>query len=818
MKKLFITLTLAATGLCSFAQTGGKISGKIKDGGNQAVIDAAAISLLKANDSSLVKTSVTGKDGNFAFENVKDGDYLVLATSVGHAKVYSQPLHVTEGADLSAGTLQLIPVNKNLAEVVVTAKKQFVERKIDKTVINPEALISNTGTTAMEVLEKAPGVAVDKDGNISLKGKQGVIVMMDGKPTYMNSADLANYLRGLPSSTIDQIEIMTNPSAKYDASGNSGIINIKTKKNKQKGFNGSISTAYGQGVYPKTNNSINLNYRVGKINIFSTLSANYRENKNELDINRTYGNEDKTVRAIFAQETDTKRRNQNYNGKIGMDFYATKKTTLGFVFTGYTTPGRETGGSTSFLKSPQNIVDSIVTAQRIEKSKWRSGSLNFNVRHTFDSTGREISADFDIVQYKADRSQDFVNGVYNADFTPRYNDRLLGQLPSDIRIYSAKTDYTHPFKSGLKMEAGLKFSYVTTDNGANYFNMVNEEKLVDYTKTNHFKYKENINAAYVNFNKTVKKWGIQLGLRAENTNYEGLQSGNPTKPDSSFKRSYTSVFPTTYISYEMNSRNSFGFSFGRRINRPDYEDLNPFLFFIDKYTYEEGNPFLKPMYSNVFELSHTYKQFLTTTFNYSHTTDLFNETFRQSNQPDDSISTIVSRGNYGIVNNLSLSVNAQVKVAKWYTAMIYGEGRYQEFKGDLNGENLDVKSNNVAFNINNQFSFKKGWGAELSAFYRSKTTEGQMTIKALSQVDAAVKKDILKGKGSLRVSMRDVFGPMRNQGTMKFQNTDVRFTAQRDSRVVTLGFNYRFGKPIKGLKNRKSGGAGTEQDRIKGAN
>ncbi len=641
---------------------------------------------------------------------------------------------------------------------------------------------------------------------------------MDGKPTYMSSVDLANYLRGLPSSNIDQIEIMTNPSAKYDASGNSGIINIKTKKNKQKGFNGSIAATYGQGIYPKTNNSLNLNYRVGKINIFSTLSANYRKNINNLDIHRTYGNSDKSVRAIFEQKTITKRSNSNYNAKVGMDFYATKKTTLGIVLTGYTTPGKETGSSTSYLKSPFGVVDSIVTADRVENSTWKNGAINFNLRHSYDSTGKEISADLDFLQYKSGRNQNFVNGTYNPDFTNKYSDRLIGELPSNIKIYSAKIDYTQPITKALKMETGAKFSFVKTDNAADYFNMINQSKTADYTKTNHFKYQENVNAAYVNLNKTVKKWGFQLGLRAENTNYEGLQFGNPTKRDSSFKRSYTNVFPTSYVSYNANDKNQYSVSFGRRINRPDYEDLNPFLFFIDKYTYEEGNPFLKPMYSNVFELSHTYRQFLTTTFNYSHTTDLFNETFRQNNQPNDSISTIVSRGNYGIVNNISLSSNAEVKVAKWYTAMIYAEGRYQEFKGDLNGENLNIKSTNITVNLNNQFNFKQGWSGEVSGFYRSKGSEGQITIHDIMGFDAAVKKDVLKSKGSLRLSVREFTGPMKVNGNINFNNTKVNFTQKRDSRVVTLGFNYRFGKPIKGLKNRKSGGTGDEQNRVKSAN
>ncbi|MDB5200914.1 MAG: TonB-dependent receptor [Ferruginibacter sp.] len=821
MKQFLTLLALSGISLSSFAQSAGKISGAIKDGGNQKIIDAASVSLLRAKDSSLVKLSVADKDGNFSFENVKEGSYLVLATSVGHTKVYSQPIQLTAtSTNAETGTLQLVPVDKKLSEVIVTAKKPFIERKLDKMILNVEGSISNTGSTAMEVLEKAPGVSVDKDGNISLKGKQGVIVMIDGKPSYMAGADLANFLRSLPSSNLDQIEIMTNPSSKYDASGNSGIINIKTKKNKQKGFNGSMSLAYGQGVYSKTNNSLNLNYRVGKVNIFSTVSANYRKSFQQLDILRAYSNADKTPKAIFRQNTSTKKENYNYNAKIGMDFYATKKTTLGFVFTGYTTPGKEHGNSTSYLQSYTGVTDSIVTALRAENNKWKNGAINLNLRHSFDSTGRELTADVDYLQYKADKDQRFVNAIYNPDWTSRNSDILLGELPSDIKVYSAKLDYTHPLKKELKLETGAKFSYVTTDNDAGYFNMSNGIKTVDFKRTNRFTYKENVNALYVNLSKTIKKWGLQAGLRIENTNYKGHQFGNAQRLDldSSFSRSYTNAFPTTYISYNANDKNQFGFSYGRRINRPDYEDLNPFLFFLDKYTYGEGNPFLKPMYSNVVELSHTYHQWLTTNLNYSHTKDLFNETFRQNNQPDDSLSTIVRQGNYGISNNISLSVNAQLKIAKWFTSMIYTEARYQEFKGELNGENLNVQSKNFGVNINNQFTFKKGWSAEASGFYRTKASEGQMTIGAISQVSFGVKKDVLKNKGSLKLGVRDAFGPMKVHGNINFQNTAASFQQYNDNRVATLSFNYRFGKPIKGLKNRKSGGAGDEQNRIKSAN
>jgi len=485
------------------------------------------------------------------------------------------------------------------------------------------------------------------------------------------------------------------------------------------------------------------------------------------------------------------------------------------VLTGYTTPGNEKGYSTSFLKNNMGTLDSIVTAKREENSKWKNGAINFNLRHTFDSTGRELSADLDFLQYSSTKNQLFDNGTFNPDWTKKYNDQLAGELPSDIKVYSAKTDYSQTIKKGIKLETGLKLSYVTSDNNANYFNVVNNIKNIDWDKSNHFIYKENINAAYINFSKTVKKWGLQLGLRAENTNNQGNQFGNPDQiahPDSSFKTSYTNLFPTTYVSYNASEKNQYSFSLGRRINRPDYEDLNPFLFFLDKFTYGAGNPFLKSSYANVFEASHTYRQFLTTTLNYSSTKNLFNETFEQKG-----FATIVRQGNFGKVNNLSLSVNAQLKPVKGWNAMLYGEGRYQEFKGLLSNTNLNVRSTYYSFNINNQFAFGKGWSAELSGFYRTKAIEGQLIIHAISQVNAGVKKDILKGKGSLKLNVRDMLGPMLVKGNIDFQNTQASFNQQRDSRTIALNFNYRFGKPIKGLKNRKSGGANEEQGRIKSA-
>ncbi|HSC36277.1 MAG TPA: outer membrane beta-barrel family protein, partial [Chitinophagaceae bacterium] len=526
----------------------------------------------------------------------------------------------------------------------------------------------NVGATALEVLEKSPGITLDKDGNISLKGKQGVQVFIDGRPSYLSGAELVNLLRNMSASQLDQIEIMTNPPAKYDAAGNSGIINIKTKKNKVKGFNGNATVGYSQGVYWRTNENLNMNYRNGKLNAFMNYSFNKNNQFQELTIHRTYKESDgKTIKAQFDQVAFMPKNNINDNLKLGMDYFLSKKTTIGFVASGFINPSNDNNFNTSYLKNPSGQVDSIVKSSSMNHSTWKNGAVNLNFRHEYDSTGRELSADLDYSTYRSASNQDFVNASYYADWTSKGQANLVSSLPVNIDIYSAKMDYTQPLKKGAKLEAGVKSSYVNTDNAANYFNLIGGNEIADYDKTNRFQYKENINAAYLSLNVPIKKFGIQAGLRFENTNYKGHQLGNPQKADSAFTRTYNNLFPTVFFSYAANKNNQFGLSIGRRIDRPAYQDLNPFLFFIDNYTYQSGNPFLKPQYSNNVELSHTYKSFLTTTLNYSRTTNFFTETFEQKDY-----ATIVRRGNIGVRQNAGLSVSAQVPVTKWWTSVLYG--------------------------------------------------------------------------------------------------------------------------------------------------
>lgn len=824
MKHVLILMILTTMIFFGFAQIkNSRVSGSVIDG-NQKTIESATIALLRAKDSSTVKFAVAGKTGNFVFENIPEGKYIVVITAVGHQKGFSESFEVSDNNHaVQLKTIELVPQSKSMGAVTITAKRPFIEQKIDKMVINVESSVTSAGSSALDILEKSPGVTVDKDGNISLKGKQNVLVIMDGKPSYLSGADLVNYLRSLPSSAIDQIEIMTNPSAKYEASGNSGIINIKSKKNRKAGFNGSFTAGYQQGYFWKSNNSLNLNYRVGKVNFFANMSANKGNGFQKLDILRKFRNPStKDIEAIFEQESRMRNKNIFSNAKIGADYFVSNKTTLGIVTSGFLNPGKFSSKNTSYLKNANNVIDSIVYAQSSQNEDWKNGSVNFNFRHQFDSSGREITSDLDYITYRSGQDQNFFNTTYNPDWTQRQTETLRGNLPVNVDIYSAKMDYTQSLGKEARLEAGVKSSYVNTGNQANYFSITGNNEVPDYSKTNHFLYKENINAAYVSFNKQYKKLGMQLGLRFENTSYSGKQSGNPTRNDSSFKRNYGSLFPTVFFSYKENENNQFAFSFGRRIDRPAYQDLNPFLFFLDKFTYQAGNPFMKPQFTNNFELSHTFKNFLTTTLNYSRTVDYMNETFEQEEvNGSKTYATIVRQGNIGKRDAAGISVSAQIPVTKWWNASLYGNYNYNKFKGRLNGngEYIDISASNVLFNVNNQFKFQKGWSGEVSGFYRTKGVEGQIIIEPLGQLSAGVGKQILKNKGTLRFNIRDILYTNKVTGDINFENTLAHFVNSRDSRVASLSFTYRFGKPIKGMpQKRKVGGADDEQNRVKVGN
>jgi len=809
-----IITTLFFLAFSGYLQAQTTVKGSVQEEGS-GPLESASISLIRGTDTAAFKNEVSDIAGKFIFSAVPSGTYHIRVSAIGHSTLNGPNFNITRGATLELPVLNLKKQTSELQSVAVVLKRPFIEQRADRILVNVDASPANSGSSVMDILEKSPGVSVDKDGNISLKGKQGVTIMIDDRPTYMTGAQLAIYLKSLPSSAIDQLEIMSNPSAKYDAAGNSGIINIKTKKNKARGFNGSTTLIYTQGEYAKPGGSLNMNYRVNKFNIFFNGGYTYWQGFQNLDINRNYMDEGtKDINSIFTQHTHMKFISPEINLKVGMDYFLDSKTTLGIVLSGYQNNETDISQSYISLKNGNNVTDSLVQSFGNIHGKWSNGTANLNFRRQFDSGGRELTADVDYIYYKSSSNQMFQNYTFDPAMQPLSSNSLSGDLPSTINIYSFKTDYSHPFRHDFKLEAGLKTSFVATDNKANYFDVTGSTYVPDTSKTNYFVYHENINAAYVNLTKKYKKWSFQAGLRIENTNYDGHQYGNiytVINNDSSFKKSYVNAFPTAYISYQLNDKNSFNVNFGRRIDRPDYGDLNPFLFFLDEYTYQAGNPYLQPQISTNIELSHTYHNVLTTTLNYSNTQNFFAETFQQEGH-----ATIVRRGNIGRRENGGVAVSLNMPLTKWWNTTVYVNVNYNRFTGMLYGENLDVSGITGMGNMTNMFKFTNGWSAELSGWYRTSGIEGQILIQPLGQTSAAIAKQIMKEKASLKLGLRDMFYTQQVKGTIDFQETQATFHNSRDSRQLSLTFTYRFGQAIKGPQNnRHSGGADDESSRLK---
>lgn len=823
MKKLFALAAAVLTfTYAGFAQTNSRVKGEVKDE-SQKPLQGITVSLLRSKDSSLVKAAITDKSGGYLFESVKDGSYLLGITAVGYQKSFSQVVDVKEGSDLSIPVFSLAPEAKGLKEVTVTARKPLFEQKPDKMVVNVEASPTNAGANALEVLEKSPGVSVDKDGNISLKGKAGVQVFIDGKPAYLSGADLANYLRNLQGTQLDQIEIMTNPPAKYDAAGNSGIINIKTKKSKQMGYNVMATLGYSQGVYASNNQNLTFNYRKNKVNLFGTLSRNERNSFQKLSIQRKFIEESsKEVKSLFEQLSSMRQLNMSNNAKLGADFYVTKKTTIGATVNGFYNPGVFTNNSDIDIANPDGTLMSKANGFSKSKSQWRHFGSNINFRHVFDTTGKELTADVDYLNYNVSSSQNLMNKYFDPSGVPtNVPDNLLGSLPQLIRIYSGKADYLHPLKNGAKFEAGIKTSFVETDNNAVYDTLRNGMMILDSARSNHFVYTENINAAYVNYSKQLnKKWSAQLGLRLENTTARGNSKGlaysnvyNKFMPfDSAFTLNYTQLFPTAYVQYTADEKNSFTVNYGRRIRRPDYENLNPFVEFLDRYTFEQGNPKLRPQFSHNIELSHTFKGFLTTTLNYTKTNNIIQQVLEQNENSNESY---IKQANIANQRQYGIAVSA-FKQFKGFSGNIYANVFNNEFNGIVNNTMVTMGATSAMFNGSVAYKFKKGLTTEVSGFYRTAGVDGVFRIGGFGMMNLGASMPLFKTKGTIRLNVRDVLWSQRIKGESKFGNIDAQFQNYRDSRVASITFTYRFAKgKLNANARRKTSGSADEQSRVK---
>lgn len=826
MKTLFsFSILLLLTLTTAFAQvlTRGTVNGRVGTVAGKP-LEFTTMMLLKAKDSTLVKGAISDVDGKYAFENVGAGQYRVAAQQIGYRKTYSAPFAIDEAHPaLELPALSMTDETKSLTEVKVVAQKPFIEQQVDRTVMNVENSIVASGNTALEVLEKAPGVTIDRQNDqIQLKGKSGVIVYIDGKQTYLSQQEVSNLLKNTPSDNIASIEIITNPGSKYDAAGNSGIINIKMKKNKNFGTNGTfiLGTGYGwvnnlAGVrddLPKFNSSLNINHREGKINLFGNYSYVNRQSAQSNQLSRVIPYNGHTT--YFDQNSFRPNQFTGHSYKAGMDYFINDKSTIGVLVNGFSNDWRSTGLNNTLISDENRQLSSKAITQTSQGNFL--SNLTGNINYKFDyGKGREWTVDADYVHYNGKSGNNLSTQYFNSEnilFKP--NQDVRSNMPSTINILAFKTDYVHPLKNGGKVEAGLKSSYVTADNNTLYDTLQQENRqwLPDASRSNQFQYNENINAGYVNYAGKFGKLKVQAGLRAEHTH----SIGNSITLNQTVDRNYLNLFPTLFLSRQLDTNNVLNMSYSRRIDRPDYQNLNPFVFYLDPYTYQKGNPFLRPQYTNSIELTHVYKNAFTTTLNYSHTTDFINqETPRQIASEN---ITYVTPENQGSMDNVSLNLSFPVTIAKWWRMQNNINSYYQHYQTTYSGTPYEVKL--VAYNLymSNNFTLSKTVSAEVSGWYNSASQYGFYRAQPMGGFSVGVQKKVMDGKGNLKLNVNDPFWLNHFNGRAAVQDIDFRVQSRWESRQIRLTFTYRFGNQnVKGARQRNSA-TSAEQNRVGGQN
>lgn len=771
------------------------VSGKINNDEGKAIA-AASVSLQLASDSSIVKYAVTNKEGKFFFNRVEHGDYFITVTGAEMKPVNSAVFKVYH-ADVDLGIISLSKISANLREVLVQSKVPLFEVKAGKTIVHVEESTNAIGQNVLELLRVSPGVMVDKDDNISLNGKTGVQINLNGKIIPLSGEDLSAYLKSIQSSQIESIELINDPSSKYDAAGSGGIINIRLKKNKYFGTNGSVNVGYGIGKYPKYNAGFSLNYRNRKVNFYGTY--NYSRNKGYYKVYQ----DREQLDSVFIQESVMKNTIQSNGYNLGMDYSLSRNSTIGFQLNGNTT-GMDIliHSDISIYKNTSSSPEEFLYADN--ESTNNKFNTNYNLNYRFaDTLGRELSIDAGYGRFRLRTNQYQPNFFY--DNNQSYLRSLIYSMesPSNIDIYSGKADYEQGWMGG-KLGAGFKVSFVRSYNDFKRFNVYGNLKEMDTLRSNDFLYEENINSFYLNYKKQVKGFLLEGGLRLENTNITATSSGYKALNggvqnfDSVFNKKYTNLFPSVSVTYNKNPDMVWAISYSRRIDRPVYQDLNPFEFKVDEYTFKMGNTNLRPQFSDNISLRNTYKNKLTTQLGYSHIKDVISQLV----DTIDGSKGFISKENLARQDMVNFGVSYPFSY-KWYGFSINLNSYYSHYRANFGiGRKIDLEVFSVNANMQQSARLGKGFSIEVSGNFSSPTIwNGTFKSRDLWLVSAGMQKQFWNSKATLRLSVSDIFNSLKLVASSDFAGQYLYFVGRTESRQLKLNFSYRFGN-----KHLKTGG------------
>jgi hypothetical protein len=778
--------------------TGITVKGIIRNSNNED-IDGATIFLKDGSNGQVVQQGLSSKDGTFSF-TVASGNYVISVSYLGALAYQSDLLKISCNMDL--GIINIQSAARSLKEVVIQSSGNKPIIRIDgrKMIYDIQKSITTQGSTALEALRKTPGVIVNQDNTITLNGSNGALVMVNGRQTYLQADELATLLKSIAASDLKTIEIIKNPSAEYDAAGTGGIINLVLQKSLDEGFNGAINNGVAYGKTIKQNTNLNLNFRKGKLNLFGNYNHRYGYYAMDYDNDRT------TNGIIYLNNSHDVDKQHTNGSTIGADYAIDTTKTIGIVMNGNVSGG---GG---VITPVTNIFDQasgqLLRILRSESTypKQIAKRYNANVNYRYKgSNNTTLDLDADYGRFDASTDNLSTNSYFSPAGEFQSSNNFLVSNSRDIKLYALKADYGFPFGKG-KMVAGAKYSDVKADNVFNQFDANGSVNVIDTDLSNTFDFHEQISAGYLKYETAVTdKLSLDAGVRLENTHSTGdlkPREGSSQAPDS-VVRNYLNIFPTAAITLKTSHSGTYNLSFARRIDRPAYNNLNPFSYPVDELSSWRGNPFLQPQYANTLALQYSHKS-TTISASYTHTSNL------------NSVITEIAEGNLtytiprniGLRNNITTTITQQLSLAKWWNMSLTGIGYYlQNEVGTPYYGNFNRSRFAGTLNVQQTFKLPAQITAEAAAVANSKNISGLNTyVKSNSQVDLGIQKNIMKDKATLKLAVTDIFWANRINTDAQFNNLLLHTTFRGESRQARLNFTYRFGNnKIKAKASRETG-------------
>lgn len=798
MKKASLLFLFCSCMSLLFAQGGSlKVSGTVLDF-NQEGLPALPVTL---SDSTgiLIKAQLTDAEGSFRFDGLQNGSYQLKAKGVGY-----KPLETTiRLTSTSVKDLKLQLQAEMIEEVQITARKPLIQVDADKTIFNVEDNLSTTGDNAIELLRKAPGVVVDQNDGLIVEGKSGVLVYIDGRPSVLRGEDLSNYLKTLQADEIEAVEIITQPSSKYDAEGNAGIINIRLRREKGLGIKGTASAGLIYGQRLRGNSSLNLNFRAKKLNVYGAYSNFHGSSISFIDLYRIQNGN------VFDAETDSEYKRTSHNIRSGADYFINKRHTVGIMVNSNLSKNESSSDSrTPIYPLGQVSPDSILFAPNRGLSKSRD--FNANLNYSFkDTNGTSLNVDLDYGNYSRDRDNFQPNYYLASDGINILSQNITSQnTPTDISIKTAKMDYERTFLGGV-LGAGVKFSLVNTSNTFDFFNLVNEAPILNLDRSNQFAYDENINAAYLNYQFKRKAWKFQAGLRLENTISSGVLTASQANDNQQVDRNYTNLFPSGGLTWQASRNQSWALLYSRRIRRPNYQSLNPFEYQLDELSFSKGNPFLQPQYTQNIKLSQTWKYTLTTSLSYSYVSGFFAQVTEAVGENQNFLIT----RNVADQQTINFSISYPFSIKPWWNVYFNAYAYHSSYIAN-NPAFVSVARTTFGGYAQSTFDLPARFRFEISGWWSSPSIWGGTYLtRSIGSLNLGLQKNI-GNRWTAKVAVNDLLYTVPWRGATQFGALSIDGTGGSDSRQIRMNLSYKFGsKEVKDKRKRKTG-LEDEQKRI----